>query len=167
MEWIRILQLALVGEMMSPLAFQSKEEVVVLFFSLKLVTSQASLDSCLATGNKSIIARVLMAWCGGRWIEDADAIASWNHESKYYFHRFKALVFSSTLRATPTVVGIWFSQQSIRFVGSWLGRDSMLIPTKLLSLTTLIRSLFLLRDLYLSGMCFGVAPRMEFKKTCV
>ena len=46
---------------MSPSAFQSNKEVVVLVFSLKLVTSQASLDSRLATGNKSIIARALMA----------------------------------------------------------------------------------------------------------
>ena len=43
----------------------------------------------------------------------------------------------------------------------------MLIPPKRLSLTTLIRLLFLLQDLYLSAMWFGVAPRMEFKKSCV
>lgn len=59
---IWILQLALVGLMMSHSAFQSKEEVVVLFFPLKFVTSQASLDSCLATGiSPSSIARALLA----------------------------------------------------------------------------------------------------------
>ena len=59
---IWILQLALVGlMMMSHSAFQSKE-VVVLFFSLKFVTSQASLDSRLATGiSPSSIVRALIA----------------------------------------------------------------------------------------------------------